>query len=109
MSDERADAITRIEGNAAGAALRAAAAAHHDRPRQAPSEAAPAPPPPATAPAPRATELAFDVDAELQQIVVRVLDRNTGEVVRAFPLQLPGTDAASDETPPRGALIDAKA
>lgn len=70
-----------------------------------------------SAPAHRTTDLAYQVDAESKRVTVQVVDRETGSVVRSFPLFMPGQDAvidgaqAGDEgeaDAPRGAIVDAK-
>jgi len=66
----------------------------------------------------RTTDLAYQVDAESKRISVQVVDRETGAVVRSFPLFIPGQSAVIDGTDageggesdaPRGAIVDAKA
>ena len=56
----------------------------------------------------QATDLAFRVDSTAHLIIVQVIDRGSGAIVRSFPLILPGVGPADEETP-RGALVDAKA
>lgn len=68
----------------------------------------------------RTTDLAYQVDAESKRVSVQVVDRATGEVVRSFPVFVPGQAAIIDGQPngdvseegesdaPRGALVDAK-
>lgn len=86
------------------------------------ADAAPAPPeasdPPSAAPmadAHRTTDLAYQVEPESKRIIVQVVDRDTGEVVRSYPLFVPGQGATIDADresaeadAPRGGLVDAK-
>ncbi len=89
---------------------------HHAKPPQ-PPEADGPPPAAASAPGHRTTDLAYQVDAESKRISVQVVDRETGSVVRSFPLFVPGQGeiidgkgAAEGGEPdaPRGAIVDAK-
>lgn len=113
MRDNAVNGITRIDGPAVQA-LHAAVSTHHDRPRS-PEEAPPArhaalPDAAPVEPAQPPTDLAFEVDAEARRLVVQVVDRDSGEVVRSFPMVMPGGAAsASAHGPARGALVDAKA
>ena len=75
----------------------------HD-PSPASDGATPAAAPPAAAAA-RTTALEFQLDRETGRLVVAVVDRMNGTVVRAFPLVLPGF---GPDDPRRGALVDAK-
>jgi hypothetical protein len=87
--------------------------------------AKPAPPPEAEVPpaAPlgaaghRTTDLAYQMDAESKRVSVQVVDRETGSVVRSFPLFMPGQGESIDgeggadggeSDAPRGAIVDAK-
>lgn len=111
MSDDGTRAIARVESHAVPASQAAVAhdheppkhrAAHQDQ-RAATPRAVP------TVPSARRTELAFEPDPASARVVVQVVDRETGSVVRSFPITLPGGEAATDQDPPRGALVDAKA
>lgn len=65
----------------------------------------------------RTTDLAYQMDAESKRVSVQVVDRETGSVVRSFPLFVPGQaeilegegSVDGDESDaPRGAIVDAK-
>lgn len=65
----------------------------------------------------RTTDLAYQVDAESKRISVQVVDRDTGSVVRSFPLFMPGQGEHADgevaadggeSDAPRGVIVDAK-
>jgi hypothetical protein len=112
MSDETTRPVARIESHSVQA-IHTAVPSSHERPRDSPPDSPPPDPDaePVELPSWRTTDLAYQVDAESKHISVQVVDRETGSVVRSFPLVLPGHDGSSEnpeaETP-RGALIDAK-
>jgi len=112
MSDDGTRAITRVEGHTVHAA-EAAVAHDHDPPKNPADEAhraarAREQERPAV-PEQGATDLSYQPDPASEYILVQIVDRDTGSVVRSFPLDLPGPETSGDQEPARGALVDAKA
>lgn len=112
MSDDGTRAITRVEGHTVHAA-EAAVSHDHEPPKNPAAEDHRAPRTreqerPAV-PEEGATDLSYQSDPESEHILVQIVDRDTGSVVRSFPLDLPGGEASGDQEPARGGLVDAKA
>lgn len=126
MHDEAARAVAPIDTKKVHPVSATVPQPSHERAETAERHGTSAPPPepeaasPAavSAPAHRTTDLAYQVDAESKRVTVQVVDRETGSVVRSFPLFMPDRNAvidgaqAGDEgeaDAPRGAIVDAKA
>jgi uncharacterized FlaG/YvyC family protein len=112
MNDDGTRAITRVESHTVHAAEAAVShghqppknpAAEEHRAARAREQQRPA------VPEEGATDLSYQADPESEHILVQIVDRDTGSVVRSFPIDLPGDDVASDQEPARGGLVDAKA
>ena len=112
MSDDGTRAITRVESHTVHA-VEAAVAHDHEPPKNPAAEEHRA----ARArehehpavPEQGATDLSYQSDPESEHILVQIVDRDTGSVVRSFPLDLPGTETGGDQEPARGGIVDAKA
>jgi hypothetical protein len=114
MKNDPIDAVTRVGNHAVPAALQAALAALHEH-RRAFGDSVPtarflAAATPAIAPViTPGTWLEFEIDHEAKRLIVQVVDRESGAVVRSFPLVLPGLRGGAAEETARGVLVDAKA
>ncbi len=112
MSDDGTRAIARVEGHTVHA-VEAAVAHDHEPPknpatedhRRARAREAERP----VVPERQATDLSYQPDPESEHILVQIVDRDTGSVVRSFPLDLPGAETAGEHEPVRGGIVDAKA
>lgn len=125
MNEEAARAVAPIDTKKVRPVSATVPQSQHERAEMPERHAKPAPPPEAEALLPaapsaaghRTTDLAYQVDVESKRVSVQVVDRETGAVVRSFPLFMPGQSAVMDgehdggtaETDvPRGGLVDAK-
>jgi hypothetical protein len=125
MNDEATRAVAPIDTKKVRPVSGTVPQPQHERAETQEPFAKPVPPPEAEGPPPpalsaaghRTTDLAYQVDAESKRVSVQVVDRETGAVVRSFPLFVPGQgesidgEGAGDDgesDAPRGTIVDAK-
>lgn len=125
MSEEAARAVAPIDTKKVRPVTATVPQPQHERAETPERHAASAPPSEPeessagvlNAPGHRTTDLAYQMDAESKRVSVQVVDRETGSVVRSFPVFMPGQEIlvdgaaagdGADSDAPRGAIVDAK-